>query len=191
MTPLRSAVITTVSSLLLTSPPLGTASLLSVSSFCDLRFFDSHLCAGSRVPYTGLLHAHAILMPDAEQPAPGLPLSLSRSGTEIPVLTSLTLTTLHQWFTLVHLHRAYLPILYGLFLAVHLPCLFNRAAQGDLTGLPVSSRRGACPHPMYSFRGTPPPCVPFGTRRFNRISAETRIGQGYCNIRPVRVFCWK
>ena len=164
MTPLRSAVITSVSSLLRTSPPLGTASLLSVSSFCDLRLFDSHLCSGSRVPYTGLLHAHAILMPDAEQPAPGLPLSLSRSGTEIPVLTSLTLTTLHQWFTLVHLHRAYLPILYGLFLAVHLPCLFNRAAQGDLTGLPVSSRRGACPHPMYSFRGTPEPCIPIGTR---------------------------
>ena len=163
---LRSATITAVSSLLRTSPPLRAASLLSALSFCDLRLFDSHLRAGSRVPYTGLLHAHAILMPDAEQPAPGLPLSLSRAGTEIPVLTSLTLTTLHQWFTLVHLHRAYLPILYGLFLAVHLPCLLNRATQGDLTGLPVSSRRGACPHPMYSFRGTPEPCVPFGTRLF-------------------------
>ncbi len=152
MTPLRSAVITTVSSLLRASPPLHSASLLSVLSFCDLHLFDSHLRAGSRVPYTGLLRAHAILMPDAEQPASGLPLSLSRSGAEIPVLTSLTLTTLHQWFTCVHLHGAYLPIfLYGLFPAVHLPCLFNRAAQGDLTGLPVSSRRGACPHPVYSF----------------------------------------
>ena len=151
MTPLRSAVITTVSSLLRASPPLHSASLLSVLSFCDLHLFDSHLRAGSRVPYTGLLRAHAILMPDAEQPASGLPLSLSRSGGEIPVLTSLTLTTLHQWFTCVHLHGAYLPILYGLFLAVHLPCLFNRAAQGDLTGLPASSRRGASPHPVYSF----------------------------------------
>ena len=36
-----------------------------------------------------------------------------------------------------------------------------------------------------------PPCVPFGTRRFNRISAETRTGQGYCSIRPVRVFLLK
>ena len=192
MTPLRSAAITAVSSLLRASPSLRAASLLSALSFCDLCLFDSHLRAGSRVPYTGLLRAHAILMPDVEQPATGLPLFLSRSGGEIPVLTSFTLTTLHQWFTCVHLHGAYLPIfLYGLFLAVHLPCLFNRAAQGDLTGLPVSSRRGACPHPMYSFRGTPPPCIPFGTRRFNRISAETRTGQGYCSIRPVRVFCWK
>ena len=33
-----------------------------------------------------------------------------------------------------------------------------------------------------------PPCVPTGTRRFNRISAETRTGQGYCSIQPVRVF---
>ena len=78
--------------------------------------------------------------------------------------------------------------LYGLFLAVHLPCLFNRAAQGDLTGLPVSSRRGASPHPMYSFsRHT----TTVRTRRFNRISAETRTGQGCCSIRPVRVFCWR
>lgn len=129
MTPLRSAVITTVSSLLRASPPLCAASLLSALSFYDLHLLDSHLRTGSRVPHTGLPYAHAILMPDAEQLASGSPLSLSRSGSEIPVLTSLTLTTLHQWFTLVHLHRAYLPILYGLFLAVHLPCLFNRAAQ--------------------------------------------------------------
>ena len=33
-----------------------------------------------------------------------------------------------------------------------------------------------------------PPCVPFGTRPFNRMSAETRTGQGYCSILPVRVF---
>ena len=171
---LRSTAITAASPLLRTSPPLRSASLLSALSFCDLCLFNSHLRAGSRVPYIGLLRAHAILMPDVEQPASGSPLPLSRSGGEIPVLTSLTLTTLRQWFTFVHLHGAYLPILYGLFLAVHLPCLFNRAAQGDLTGLPVSSRRGAFPHPMYSFRGTPPPCVRFRTRRFNRISAGTR-----------------
>ena len=39
-----------------------------------------------------------------------------------------------------------------------------------------------------SSRPLTPPCVPFGTRRFNRISAETRTGQGCCNIPPVRVF---
>ena len=33
-----------------------------------------------------------------------------------------------------------------------------------------------------------PPYVPFGIRRFNRISAKTRTGQGYCSILPVRVF---
>ena len=33
-----------------------------------------------------------------------------------------------------------------------------------------------------------PPYVPFGIRRFNRISAETRTGQGCCSILPVRVF---
>ena len=33
-----------------------------------------------------------------------------------------------------------------------------------------------------------PACAPFGTRQFNCISAETRIDQGYCSIRPVRVF---
>ena len=30
--------------------------------------------------------------------------------------------------------------------------------------------------------------VPFGTSWFDRTSAETRTGQGYCSIRPVRVF---
>ena len=30
--------------------------------------------------------------------------------------------------------------------------------------------------------------LPFGTRRFNRISAQTRTGLGYCSILPVRVF---
>ena len=40
-----------------------------------------------------------------------------------------------------------------------------------------------------SSRPLTPPCVPFGTRRFNRISAQTRTGQGCCSIRPVRVFC--
>ena len=39
-----------------------------------------------------------------------------------------------------------------------------------------------------SSRPLTPPCVPFGTRRFNRISARTRTGQGCCNIQPVRVF---
>ncbi len=34
-------------------------------------------------------------------------------------------------------------------------------------------------------------CVPFGTRRFNRISAQTRTGLGYCSILPVRVFCFE
>ena len=33
-----------------------------------------------------------------------------------------------------------------------------------------------------------PPYVPFGIRRFNRISARTRTGQGCCSILPVRVF---
>ena len=138
MTPLRSAVITTVSSLLRASPPLHSASLLSVLSFCDLHLFDSHLRAGSRVPYTGLLRAHAILMPDAEQPASGLPLSLSRSGTEIPVLTSLTLTTLHQWFTCVHLHGAYLPIFIWTF-----PCLAESSAHVRICGFCSSARNFA------------------------------------------------
>ena len=89
MVSLRSTAITAVSSLLRAPPPLRAASLLSASSFCDLCLFDYHLRAASRVPYTGLLRAHAILMPDAEQPASGLPLPLSRSGREIPVLTSL------------------------------------------------------------------------------------------------------
>ena len=40
-----------------------------------------------------------------------------------------------------------------------------------------------------SSRPLTPPYVPFGIRRFNRISAETRTGQGCCSIPPVRVFC--
>ena len=40
-----------------------------------------------------------------------------------------------------------------------------------------------------SSRPLTPPCVRFRTRRFNRISAETRTGQGYCSIPPVRVCC--
>ena len=39
-----------------------------------------------------------------------------------------------------------------------------------------------------SSRPLTPPCVRFRTRRFNRISAETRTGQGCCSILPVRVF---
>ena len=39
-----------------------------------------------------------------------------------------------------------------------------------------------------SSRPLTPPCVPFGTRRFNRISARTRTGQGCCSIPPLRVF---
>ena len=39
-----------------------------------------------------------------------------------------------------------------------------------------------------SSRPPTPPCVPFGTRRFNRISARTRTGPGYSCIPPVRVF---
>lgn len=39
-----------------------------------------------------------------------------------------------------------------------------------------------------SSRPLTPPCIPFGTRRFNRISARTRTGQGCCSIPPVRVF---
>ena len=42
-----------------------------------------------------------------------------------------------------------------------------------------------------SDRPPTPPCVRFRTRRFNRISAETRTGQGYYSIRPVRVFLLK
>ena len=40
-----------------------------------------------------------------------------------------------------------------------------------------------------SSRPLTPPYVPFGIRRFNRISTETRTGQGCCSILPVRVFC--
>ena len=39
-----------------------------------------------------------------------------------------------------------------------------------------------------SDRPPTPPCVPFGTRRFNQL-ARTRIWRGYQNILPVRVFC--
>ena len=39
-----------------------------------------------------------------------------------------------------------------------------------------------------SSRPLTPPCVPFGTRRFNRISARTRTSQECCSIPPVRVF---
>ena len=52
---------------------------------------------------------------------------------------SFALTTLLQRFTFVHLHGAHLPIFYGLFPTAHLPCLLNRAAQGDLADLPVQS----------------------------------------------------
>ena len=40
----------------------------------------------------------------------------------------------------------------------------------------------------FSSRPLTPPCVPFGTRRLGSISARTRIGQGCCSVRPVRVF---
>ena len=112
MTSLHSTAITAASSLLRTSPPLYAASLLSASPFCGLNLFDWHLRTGSRVPHTGLFHAHAALMPDAEQPASGLLLPLSRAGSESPVLTSSTLTTLLQRFTFVHLHGTHLPIFF-------------------------------------------------------------------------------
>ena len=40
----------------------------------------------------------------------------------------------------------------------------------------------SCSHPFFK---SP---IPFGTGWVNRISAETRTGQGYCSIQPVRVF---
>ena len=40
----------------------------------------------------------------------------------------------------------------------------------------------SCSHPFFK---SP---IPFGTGWFNRISAETRTGQGYCSIQPVQVF---
>ena len=39
-----------------------------------------------------------------------------------------------------------------------------------------------------SSRPLTPPCVPFGTRRFNRISALARTVSGYCSIQHGRVF---
>ena len=39
-----------------------------------------------------------------------------------------------------------------------------------------------------SSRPLTPPCVPFGTRRFNRISAFARTVLGYCSIQHGRVF---
>ena len=39
-----------------------------------------------------------------------------------------------------------------------------------------------------SSRPLTPPCVPFGTRRFNRISVLARTVSGYCSIQHGRVF---
>ena len=56
------------------------------------------------------------------------------------------------------------------------------AAKAALAADRVGGADNLSPRPLT------PPCVPFGTRRFNRISAETRTGQGCCSIQPVRVF---
>ena len=151
MTSLHSTAITAASPLLRTSPPLYAASLLSASPFCGLNLFDWHLRTGSRVPHTGLFHAHAALMPDAEQPASGLLLPLSRAGCESPVLTSSTLTTLLQRFTFVHLHGTHLPIFLWTFPCCSPTLSLYQSGAGRFGG-------SACQFPP---RGPPSSCVQF------------------------------
>ena len=151
MTSLHSTAITAASTLLRTSPPLYAASLLSASPFCGLNLFDWHLRTGSRVPHTGLFHAHAALMPDAEQPASGLLLPLSRAGSESPVLTSSTLTTLLQRFTFVHLHGTHLPIFLWTFPCCSPTLSLYQSGAGRFGG-------SACQFPP---RGPPSSCAQF------------------------------
>jgi len=48
----------------------------------------------------------------------------------------IVISSLHQWFTFVHLSIIYLPLLKGFSLSVHHQTFASPAAQGDLTTLP-------------------------------------------------------
>jgi len=55
---------------------------------------------------------------------------------EIAFTLRVAISSLHQWFTFVHLSITHLPFLKGFSLSVHHQTFTSPAAQGDLTTLP-------------------------------------------------------
>ncbi|ADY54468.1 hypothetical protein Sgly_0095 [Syntrophobotulus glycolicus DSM 8271] len=90
------------------------------------------------------------------------------------------------------INRTYMPIFFMDFSFVARYHSFWLQQQKVVWQVRLTSPcRRAFLHLRSSFRSTPQPYVPFGIRRFNRISAisaETRIAQENRNILPVRVF---
>ena len=76
---------------------------ISTSHFYCLCLFTCHCCAGSCVSQQSLVYTHASLMPFAKQSNSGLFLLSSLFSGDKQVLAKLTLSTLLQRFTCVHL----------------------------------------------------------------------------------------
>jgi len=86
--PLCSVSITETSSLILGSPPLCSASVLSFLWGFHLNFSLNIGTTASHVPHKSLIHVHATLMPDAAWTVNRFPPDLSRINDYPPVLTS-------------------------------------------------------------------------------------------------------
>ena len=79
---------------------------------------------------------------------------------------SLTLSTLHQWFTFVHLHVSHLIIRITFSLIAHYHDLNHSSIRVIWQACLFNSCRRTFLHLPYALHGTPPPYVPFGIRRF-------------------------
>ena len=79
---------------------------------------------------------------------------------------SLTLSTLHQWFTFVHLHVSYLVTKITFSLIAHYHDLNHSSIRVIWQACLFNSCRRTFLHLLCALHGTPPPYVPFGIRRF-------------------------
>ena len=191
--PLCSIAITATSSLLRVVPPLYGASLFRprLSVACVFS-----LVITIQVPVFHIKACH-VLMPSSYR----LPNSQHFQGSfcsfpwivvESKFWQHLTLSIPRQRFTFVHLHMTYVTILYSLFpyrsLTTALNCSSIRSF--DKFSWPILVEGPSFIFDA-AFHSTPPPCVPFGTRRFNRfkcVDEVARIVPGYRNIRLGRAF---
>jgi hypothetical protein len=139
------------SSLLLTRPSLGLASVLCSSWVHHLEF---SLGIKAQVPTfrtKATLWSHAVCMPVATRTIGRHPPSFIPGQQQEPGFDDIpTLSTLHQRFTHVRLTSAYLTGYSRLFRNAHHPSHCAGAAYGGLNPDPAIRVRGADPHLLCS-----------------------------------------
>ena len=123
---------------------------------CFTQKPDTCSCHLNAVPqivgFTGFLHPH--------------PYSVVKSK----FCRNLTLSTLLQWFIFIHLHVSYLIVCTTFSLIAHYHDLNHSSIRVIWQACLFNSCRRAYLHLPCALHGTPPPGVPFGTRRFNQLN---------------------